>query len=163
MQGGREIQDIRALIESSDCDLAYRKCKELSGRKGKKLPHVFYLGALSLFGLGHIRQAETWIDEFEKISPETVHLLYLKAYQNLHRARTDLALVCYTRILELDPSDTFADSLIEKLQEEKKQFKERLKILKTLKIIFRDLTEKVCTNPERFLQKERIDSESSFC
>ena len=136
MSDQKEIKEIRTLIESSEYDRAFRLCNAVSQKKRKSNPLFCYHGALSLFGLGHIRQAEGWVDEFEKHSPHSVLSLYLRAYQELHRDKMDRALLCYTRILEIDPSDTFADSLIERLRRGEKSVQREIEIPENFKNYF---------------------------
>ncbi|MDH5654828.1 MAG: hypothetical protein OEZ34_02900 [Spirochaetia bacterium] len=155
MAGNKEVREIRELIESTEYDTAFRKCKEISEKKGKLPPQIFYYGALSLFGLGHIRQAETWVENFERYSSDSVHALYLKAYQSLHRGKTDEALLCYTRILERDPSDTFADSLIERLRRGEKSIQRELEIPENFRNYFPGFNEEISDPPMSGLPRSR--------
>jgi len=110
------VQDkISSLILDSQYGEAFRLCDQIV-RAAKKRDRFFQLaGAVSLLGLGHIRQAEEWTEQVEFTEPE---FFYIDAQIHLHAGRTAEALLCYTRIIDADPSDTFADRLIEKLRAE---------------------------------------------
>jgi len=106
--------EIRLALEEQRYDEAFRLCQSVKKKEGH--PMVLFYGACALFGLGHIRQAEKWVEDHARLLPRSVLQLYLRAYLHLHRNEFDRALLCYTSILELDPSDTFADSLIERMK-----------------------------------------------
>lgn len=92
---------------------AYRLASDLRDRFGEKTPaSIYYYGAASLFGLGHVHQAESWVEEHGRKDPSGVDHLYLKAFLYLHLGQPDQALLCWTRITQLDPSGRFADELI---------------------------------------------------
>lgn len=91
-------------------------------RREKKEPaFVDLAGAVCLLGFGHIRQAEEWLDSCEQTGPE---FYYLDALIHLHARRPEEALLCYTRIIDEDPSDTFADRLIERLRADEEKIQD---------------------------------------
>ena len=106
----------KALLDGRFED-SFRICLEIKEREKAYEPELLFIGACSLFGLGHVHQAESWVNDFELASPGNVRALYLQAYVHLHARRYDQALLAWTRILRIDPSQTLADSLIEKLKE----------------------------------------------
>lgn len=104
-----------ALILNRSYGEAFRLCDQVirSAKKRDKFLHL--AGAVSLLGLGHVRQAEEWTEQAEFTDPE---FFYVDALIHLHAGRTSDALLCYTRVINADPSDTFADKLIERLRAE---------------------------------------------
>jgi len=91
-------------------------------RREKKEPaFVDLAGAVCLLAFGHIRQAEEWLDSCEQTGPE---FYYLDALIHLHARRPEEALLCYTRIIDEDPSDTFADRLIERLRADEQKIQD---------------------------------------
>lgn len=116
MASQKQFREIKSLLFQGNFDEAFRKARYLDERSRRPVQEILYLGSLSLFGLGHIRQAESWIEKFNKNFEDTTAGHYLNAYLNLHLGNMDQALLHYTRILETDPSDTFADSVIERLR-----------------------------------------------
>jgi tetratricopeptide (TPR) repeat protein len=115
------LTEIQSHLEDGRYEEAYRLCEALS--KKKREPMLFFYGACALFGLGHIRQAEKWVSRHAEAAPSSPLHLYLKAFLHLHRLEYDRALLCYTSILEIDPSDTFADSLIERMRSGEEQIR----------------------------------------
>ncbi|MCE9598212.1 MAG: hypothetical protein K8S54_09620 [Spirochaetia bacterium] len=104
-----------ALMLSRSYGEAFRLCDQVV-RAAKKRDKFFHLaGAVSLLGLGHVRQAEEWTEQAEFTDPE---FFYVDALIHLHAGRSSEALLCYTRVINADPSDTFADKLIERLRAE---------------------------------------------
>lgn len=129
----KRLQEIHALIREGRFDQAFRladqKIKETVRNEQQKgqdfseadlnkngLTEFVYLAAVSLFGLGHIRQAEDIVLAFDRFAPDSAHSLYLQAFLQLHYRKFHDALLNYTRIVRIDPSDTFADRLIEKMK-----------------------------------------------
>ena len=98
-------------------DEAFQAARTLRERDGEQTaPAVLYAGVCALFGLGHILQAEEWLEEHGRRSHYRAEHLYLAAYVELHKERPERALLYWTRIVQEDPAETFADSLIEKLK-----------------------------------------------
>lgn len=115
-------EEIASLMLEGRFGEAYRKCDQAlrgdsgGGQKSKVASDADFFriaGAVSLLGLGHIRQAEEWTANVESTDPA---FYYIEALIHLHAGRTHEALLCYTRLIDEDPSDTFADRLIEKLR-----------------------------------------------
>lgn len=79
-------------------------------------PDFVYGGCVALFGLGHIQQARSWAAHYEQLQPGSAKSLYLQAFISLHARKSDEALLTLTRIIQVDPGDTFADRLISKIK-----------------------------------------------
>lgn len=98
------------------------KLVEQSRREGtKERAFIDLAGAVCLLGFGHVRQAEEWLESCEHTGPE---FYYLDALIHLHARRPEEALLCYTRIIDEDPSDTFADRLIDRLRADEEKVQE---------------------------------------
>lgn len=111
------VSEILPLIRERRFDQAFSMVEKLSGESREKTPaEAFFLGALSLFGLGHVRQAENWVQQYFLIKGEDVASLYLKAYLSLHMKNFSDALLCWTRIVEMAPSRVEPDRLIHRLK-----------------------------------------------
>lgn len=116
-RSNRETQHLRAAIFEGRYDEAFQQARELRELHGEQTPPgVLYAGACALFGLGHILQAEEWVEAHGGLTMYRADHLYLAAYIELHKERPERALLYWTRIVQDDPSQTFADSLIEKLK-----------------------------------------------
>ena len=115
--GKKEQGELRRLVEAGAYDQAYQLCERLyKQNEAKTSPEALYYGCLALFGLGHIHQAEDWVAIQGAASEFNTRFLYLEAYLHLHGRNFEKALLNWTRILQLDPSETLADKLIEKLK-----------------------------------------------
>ncbi len=112
--------EIQQLLRDARFDEAFRLCQQIRSLNRRPPAPLLYLGACALFGMGHIHQAETWVQDHAASGGSAVDNLYLLAYVHLHSRRLDQALVCWTRILQIDPAQIFADTLIEKLKEGEK-------------------------------------------
>ncbi len=124
----RERSEIEEALHERRFHQAYRICETLDQRLGKKTdPEIYFYGSCALLGLGHVRQAEQWVERYRQRGGESVRFLYLEAFLRLHRGRLDEALLSWTRILALDPSETFADGLIEKLREHPSTIEEEIR------------------------------------
>lgn len=112
-----KLAEIRCALEEGRFESAFRICQGLRQKGGAKTdPEVLYLGACALFGLGHVHQAEEWVQEHSSRTANSPASLYLSAYIKLHARQFQEALLDWTRILQLDPSQTRADVLIEKMK-----------------------------------------------
>lgn len=106
---------------------AFQSARALREDRGESTPAgVLYAGACALFGLGHILQAEEWVEAHGELTKYRAEHLYLAAYIELHKGRADRALLYWTRIVQDDPSETFADELIEKLKRGEQRVKSEL-------------------------------------
>lgn len=113
-------EKVSELILSGEYRDAWKMIQEM--RAEKKFPaFVDLAGAVCLLAFGHVRQAEEWLDSCEQTGPE---FYYLDALIHLHARRPEEALLCYTRIIDEDPSDTFADRLIERLRADEDKVQE---------------------------------------
>jgi tetratricopeptide (TPR) repeat protein len=113
-------EKVSELILSGEYRDAWKLIEEM--RREKKHPaFVDLAGAVCLLAFGHVRQAEEWLDSCEQSGPE---FYYLDALIHLHARRPEEALLCYTRIIDEDPSDTFADRLIERLRADEDKVQE---------------------------------------
>ncbi len=127
-----KLASIEHLLQNQEYAQAFQLCQESFYPKNKQSPKlpkipvdigqkIFYAGAWALFGLGHIHQAEQWIEKYkDDVQPQTNHL-YLIAYLALHHNRPEEALLHWTSILQRDPAQTFADKLITRLKDKDKQ------------------------------------------
>lgn len=98
-------------------DAAFQLARALREKYGERTPPgILYAGACALFGLGHILQAEEWVELHGTATMYRADHLYLAAYIELHKERGERALLYWTRIVQDDPSQTFADALIEKIK-----------------------------------------------
>lgn len=94
-----------------------RDLREANTARGQDTaPPVLYAGACALFGLGHILQAEDWVAAHGEAVMYRAEHLYLSAYVDLHKQLPERALLAWTRIVQDDPSETFADELIDRLK-----------------------------------------------
>ena len=109
-------------------DEAFQLCQNIRRNSKTSVPaDILYAGACSLFGLGHVHQAEEWVKVYgEAAKKNTAYHLYLTAYLSLHRKQTEEALLDWTSILQSDPSQTFADDLIERLRHSEKSVLEEI-------------------------------------
>lgn len=106
----------RALFEGRYND-AYDRAAGIRQTLRERTPaRVLYAGACALFGLGHVLQAEEWVSEHGRASDFDASHMYLTGYVEIHRRRLDRALLSWTRIVQADPGETFADELIERLK-----------------------------------------------
>lgn len=106
----------RALFEGRYDD-AFEIARRLREQQGTGVrPEVLYAGACALFGLGHVLQAEEWVEAHGEATRYGADSLYLSAYLEIQKRRLDRALLLWTRIVQIDPAETFADQLIEKLK-----------------------------------------------
>ncbi|MBE7438921.1 MAG: hypothetical protein HS115_10740 [Spirochaetales bacterium] len=121
------LDPARRLLEEGRYEEAFRMVSDLRGQKEVD-PEVFYLGSLSLFGLGHVYQAEEWVRSFGKATGSGPDYHYLEAYIQLHHRRFDQALICWTEILQMDPSQTLADQLIERVKQGEEAVLEDIRI-----------------------------------
>lgn len=120
----QRIARIREIIMAGRYEQAFDLCTAADGLPPQAEgidARILYAGALALFGLGHILQSEDWIHLHGRRSKNQVDQLYLVAYLELHKGHPERALLCWTRILQLDPGDTFADRLIEKIRSSENQ------------------------------------------
>lgn len=108
------LNEIQMLVERGEYDKSFKMCKKNLNIKDD--PALYYFAALSLFGLGHIHQSEKYIEKHGLLSEYSTSYLYLCAYLELHKNHFDRSLLYWTRIVNSDPSDTFADALIEELK-----------------------------------------------
>ena len=116
-------------LERGEYNEAFQLCQEaLEVTKGFAPIEVLYLGACALFGLGHIHQAEQWIEQYKRGFEQDSFYLYLRAYLALHRGQPEQALLNWTSILQIDPSQSFADQLIERIRRSEEQVMEELHI-----------------------------------
>ena len=112
----RTSREIRDALDQGRYKEAYRLC-EKQRAAGDAPAEIYFLAACALFGLGHVHQAGDWVREHGQLTDQGPDFLYLQAYLRLHSRNFREALLDYTRILQLDPSRTLADELIEKLKE----------------------------------------------
>ena len=127
-QQRRELQAIWEKISNQEYHKAFRLCQNI--RKKRNLAtnsEILYAGCCSLFGMGHIHQAEEWVKEYGETVKYAPSWLYLEAYRELHQGHTEKALLYWTDILQKDPSQTFADALIVRLKEDESKIHKDLK------------------------------------
>lgn len=103
-----------------------RECRQITKKYMSR--EVLYTGACALFGLGHVHQAKQWIEEYKSSAKQDSSYLYLTAYLALHHKQPEQALLNWTTILHLDPSQSFADRLIEAVKSGEKQVLEEVTI-----------------------------------
>lgn len=121
------LLELQSLSQQGRFREVYEKYEDLRQKSGNLLRHeLIYFGACALLGLGHVHQAETLVSEHAVMPDSEIYNLYLQSYLYLHRARYDQALLGWTRILQLDPSRTFADRLIEKVKTGEGQVKKEI-------------------------------------
>tara|TARA_B100001939_G_scaffold286204_1_gene256251 strand:- start:18553 stop:19824 length:1272 start_codon:yes stop_codon:yes gene_type:complete len=114
---------VRDLIRESEYGQAFREIRsELESQKSEssvpqKRAWSLYFACISLFGLGHVQQARRYYQELLEVAGDSVSSRYIQAYLELQSRKPEEALVTLTSILELDPSDTRCDALIEQLKE----------------------------------------------
>ncbi len=112
-----EQSNIRTALFEGRYEQAFAACRDARERQGERTPEwVLYAGACALFGLGHIHQSEEWVEAHGRATMYRADHLYLAAYLELHRRRYENALLLWTRIVQADPGETFADGLIAKLK-----------------------------------------------
>ena len=125
-----EETEIRKHLLAKQYDEAFQLCRQIKQDKNRATPAIIlYFAAYALFGLGHVHQAEQWVEECGKATKYQVGYLYLAAYLELHSGRPEQALVHWTSILQLDPSQIFADQLIDKLRMSESSILEEIKNL----------------------------------
>ncbi len=111
---------------------AFQICQSLREKYKNTTPEeILYAGACTLFALGHVRQAEEWVkaQKAQKAHGRIVkhpspYYLYLTAYLSLQRGQPEQALLDWTSILDMDPGQTFADKLIDRLKQGEKSIME---------------------------------------
>jgi len=108
----RKIKTVHSLVVGRKYEEAFRLCEQ----SRRKSPEILYMGACALFGLGHIHQADDWVSQHGILTEHDASFLYLDAYIQLHNRNFQKALLNWTRILQLDPSQTLADTLIDRLK-----------------------------------------------
>lgn len=114
---------VRNLIREAEYSQAFREIRsELESQKSEssipqKRAWSLYFACISLFGLGHIQQARRYYQELMDVGGDSVSSRYIQAYLELQSRKPEEALVTLTSILELDPSDTRCDGLIEQIKE----------------------------------------------
>ncbi|MBX7057766.1 MAG: hypothetical protein K1X75_06835 [Leptospirales bacterium] len=111
----QELERIESLLYESRYQEAFDLIRNMRRSAGDSISaRALYAGACALFGLGHVLEAEEWVERHGERSRYDSSHLFLAAYLELHRRRVDQALLLWTRIIQLNPADTFADSLIER-------------------------------------------------
>ena len=114
---------VRNLIREAEYSQAFREIRsELESKKSEqaipqKRAWSLYFACISLFGLGHVQQARRYYQELMEVGGDSVSSRYIQAYLELQSRKPEEALVTLTSILELDPSDTRCDALIEQIKE----------------------------------------------
>jgi tetratricopeptide (TPR) repeat protein len=120
--------NVRQLIREAHYGEAFRAIRQdlesaqVNAVDSQKRIWSLYFACISLFGLGHIQQARRYFEELLRIAGDSVSARYVRAYLELQSRRPEDALVTLTSILELDPSDTRCDALIEQLKEHPEDF-----------------------------------------
>ncbi|MCB1303337.1 MAG: tetratricopeptide repeat protein [Leptospiraceae bacterium] len=122
MESREKTLDLIRRAEYSDAFRALRKELESKSISGERKGWLLYYACISLFGLGHIQQARKYYQELLEVSGDSVSTRYIRAYLEMQSRHPEEALVTLTSILELDPSDTRCDALIEQLKEEPERF-----------------------------------------
>ncbi|MEQ9363108.1 MAG: hypothetical protein RIF32_02640 [Leptospirales bacterium] len=108
---------LRGALFEGRYEEAFQMARDMRDDQGDQTePGTLYAGACALFGLGHILQAEEWVEAHGARTMYRAGHLYLAAYIELHKERNERALLYWTRIVQDDPSQTFADALIDKLK-----------------------------------------------
>ena len=116
-------------LTSSNFEEAFQICQEIHQRSKIFKPDVvLYIGTCALFGLGHVHQAEQWMREHDKKAKHNTNYLYLTAFLSLHHNQPAQALLDWTSILQLDPSQTFADRLIARIKNSEKEVLDEISI-----------------------------------
>lgn len=111
----RVLEELQQSLYAGNYEQAFAVARQLRESGGEATPPaVLYAGACALFGLGHVLEAQEWVERHGERTRYDADHLYLAAYLELHRQRVDQALLLWTRIIQLNPADTFADSLIER-------------------------------------------------
>ena len=117
MNGNNKIYSISRILEKEAYEEAFQLCQECTFWERRRYHlEILYMQSYALLGLGHVHQAKKWLQKFSKKEKNTPYYLYLEAYLALHRKEAFIALENWTRILEMAPSQTFADRLIKKIQ-----------------------------------------------
>ena len=118
----QKLELARQQLEAGQYNEAFLLCQQARQVAGNSMAkEILYTGACALFGLGHIHQAEQWMREHKSSAKQNSSYLYLTAYLALHRKQPEQALLDWTSILQLDPSQSFADQLIERIKRSEKQ------------------------------------------
>jgi len=119
---------VREQIRKADYSEAFRALRKdlesKSDRSGasQKRAWSLYFACISLFGLGHIQQSRRYYQELLELAGDSVSTRYIRAYLELQSRKPEEALVTLTSILELDPSDTRCDALVDQLKEDPEEF-----------------------------------------
>ncbi|MCR9142757.1 MAG: hypothetical protein NXI24_10935 [bacterium] len=122
-----ETRSLRSALFEGRYEEAFQKARDLREARGEGTdPGTLYAGACALFGLGHILQAEEWVEAHGARSKYRGEHLYLAAYIELHKDHHERALLYWTRIVQDDPSETFADALIDKLKRGEQRVRQEL-------------------------------------
>mgnify|MGYP001796918737 CR=1 FL=1 len=117
MKAAPDLPAIRRAIFEGRFDEAYQLCERVREKQGERTgPAILYAGAVALFGLGHVHQSEEWVEAHGEATRYSAEHLYLAAYLEIHKRQSERALLLWTRILQIDPSQTFADGLIARLR-----------------------------------------------
>ncbi len=117
-----KIDLISKQLEEEMYEASFQNCQIIKKKYRRKTPRqILYLGSCALFALGHIHQSEEWVEGYGETSRKDALYFYLKAYIELHRKKVDEALLSWTSILQIDPSEILADQLIERLKRHEKE------------------------------------------
>ena len=125
----QQLAVARQHLEQGQYKETFLLCQQSRQMAGNFMAKEFlYTGACALFGLGHVHQAEQWMQEHKSGAKQDSSYLYLTAYLALHRGQPEQALLDWTSILQLDPSQSFADQLIERIKRSERQVLEEISI-----------------------------------
>ncbi len=113
----KELSLLQKMLQERRYEETFQLCRQLREQFKRSPPaELLFAGSCALFGLGHIHQAGEWVEALKTGAGNSSLYLYPAAWLELHRGQFNRALLFWTAIVQADPSQVFADSLIERLK-----------------------------------------------